>query len=160
MLLCCLIPIAFACQNNLDSATQAEGESLLLRLESLHCEDRSYQTKVDSLWDEVSARLDEKLPRGGTLDAADRANLVKLRNTSLIKMFNVYPLLDTTTRNMVDRAGKVDSSYTVAIKDLHARQEAFEQEQARFLSKLETKAPKLVKTWATKFIATGKGPCR
>jgi hypothetical protein len=150
-----LLPL-FSCQSPLPSALQEEGEALLSRTQALHCEDMGYQEQVDSLWDIVSTHLEKAIPADAMRDV-EKANAVKLRNTSLIKM--VWRDMDAASRKLLDRSGKMDSLIAVRVMDLKVRREQLESEQAKFIDQVAKEAPQAVKDWTKKLIDAGKGVC-
>lgn len=136
---------------------QATGEKLLTISRDIACQQQALAVKTDSLWDGVSSRLSTTLPK--EMLKQDRENMIKLRNTDLIKMFKVYPRLDSFTKRKVEEAGNVDEGIVVNLQALHQKMEANDQAVFAFLGSLEKNSPKAFKKWSKAFDDAKHHPC-
>lgn len=92
---------------------------------SLNCEMERLRGQVDSLWDEMEAYLDKKLP--ADMPPAERKNMVTIRNANLIAMFKAFPKLDTATQQKVSEAGTIDHNIAESMKSVMDRLDKVEQ---------------------------------
>ncbi|MEY3367969.1 MAG: hypothetical protein RI973_1124 [Bacteroidota bacterium] len=82
-----------------------EVESVAWEKHLLDCRMERLKAQNDSLWSEMTAWLDQNLPKD--IPAAERKNMVSTQNAYLLKLFRVYPSLDTAIkariRNMEEK---------------------------------------------------------
>lgn len=136
---------------------QMMGEKLLTTTRDIFCQQSALAVKTDSLWDGVSNRLTSTLPKD--MPKPDRDNMIKLRNTDLIKMFKVYPGLDSITKRKVEEAGKIDEGIVAKLHALHQKMENHDQAVFAFLGGLEKKSAKAYKKWSKAFDDAKHHPC-
>lgn len=84
-----------------------EGEDKTSELDKIYHEATQIQCELLKLrntiavsWDNVNDVLDENLPE--QIPAEERTNILKVRNASLIRMFETYKELDDTVKMKVD----------------------------------------------------------
>lgn len=151
---CSLLLVCCSNENLQDKAT---GEKLLTITRDIVCQQSALAVKTDSLWDGVSNRLTSTLPKD--MPKPDRDNMIKLRNTDLIKMFKVYPGLDSITKRKVEEAGKIDVQIVEKLHALHQKMEANDQAVFAFLGSLEKKSTKAFEKWSKAFDDAKHHPC-
>jgi hypothetical protein len=149
-----LLLVGCATENPQD---QAMGEKLLAVTRDITCQQQALAVKTDSLWDGVSNRLSIVLPKD--MPKSDRDNMIKLRNTDLIKMFKVYPGLDSLSKMKVEEAGKIDEQIVANLHALRQEMEANDQAIFAFLGSLEKKSSKSFKKWSKAFDDAKHHPC-
>lgn len=138
---------------------QKEGTTLLQTSKQLNCTEKRYEFTIDSLWDVVSTRLEKVLP--DTMPPGRRENMVKIRNASLLKQFKIfYTTLDTTSLNLINRSGKIDSLTALKVMALMEKREAHEKKVLDFLMQVEKHNPQAAKKWNENFLKAMQEECR
>ena len=158
MAVCTVFLLGTACQPGEQiKKLEEEGSGILERYRAQLCEQEKLEREAAALWDEVSKNLDARLPKD--MPADERRNMIQIRNTNLIKMFEVYPSLDTTVKTIVEKAGDADDAIVVKLRKI--RQD-LEEEDFRFMKFLEILEPLnagKAKEWKTKLGSIKKSPC-
>lgn len=138
---------------------QSEGKALLVESKYINCTQKRHKHTIDSLWDVVSARLDQVLP--DTMPSGRRENMITIRNANLLKQFKIfYTTLDTTSLNLISRSGKVDSLIALQMVELKVQQETHDKRVSDFLMKVEKQNPHAVKPWIQKFAKAANEDCQ
>lgn len=141
-----------------ESPFETEGESLLAESQQISCTQQRYKHTIDSLWDVVSARLDQVLP--DTMPPGRRENMINIRNANLLKQFKIfYTTLDTTSLNLIGRSGKLDSLIALRMVELKVRLETQDKRVSDFLMKVEKQNPQAAKQWIQKFTKVSDEGC-
>ncbi len=138
------------------SAASGEGDALVSASGELACSQKALAAKLKTLWDSVAVALDQKLPKD--MPADERRNILAVRNTSLIQMFEVYSSLDTAIHRLVEQAGDEDIAIAVQLKGLQDQIQDHEQKVAAFLSGI--KDQKEAADWTRKLTEAKNGPCK
>lgn len=156
--ICCFYVLAPACQpGGRLKALEEESAGVLERYRTSLCEKEKLEIATRSLWDEVSGQLDAQLPTNMPPD--ERRNMIEIRNTNLIKMFEVYPTLDTSVKALIEKAGDADNAIVVQLRQV---QQDLEEAEFRFitlLDKLEKINAGRAMDWKAKLEETKKAPC-
>ncbi len=157
-IICSLFLVITACQPNEKlQATEREGQEILERYRTHLCTVKRLEKETNALWEEVSKNLDARLPKDMPTD--ERRNMINIRNTNLIKMFEIYPLLDTSVQALVEKAGDMDNAIVV---ELQQARQALEEEQFRYinlLDKLEKLHADNIDQWKSRLEEVKKAPC-
>lgn len=114
---------------------QAESEVLLHRGDSLETQHQLINARIDSLWDATTAVLAASIPED--FPPTDREIFLKARNADHIRMFMSFKSLSPDAQAVVDNAGKYDAMLAGQIRELQAKQLAFEMEKTKFLESVE-----------------------
>lgn len=146
--LAALLAGGYACQQQ-EPAVEAEAEALIEEAQRLHCRLQALHEESVALWDAVSARLSEALPAGMPPD--ERRNMLAVRNTGLIQMFEVYPTLDTAVHRIVENAGRADSGLAAQMRAAKDSLDANEARVRSLLARLEAGYPALLPEWKARF---------
>jgi hypothetical protein len=158
VVMCYFFFLAAACQpHGRLKAIEEESAGTLERYCAHLCEKEKLEKATRSLWDEVSGQLDARLPTNMPSD--ERRNMIEIRNTNLIKMFEVYPTLDTSVKALVEKAGDADNAIVVKLRQV---QQALEEEELRFimlLDKLEKMNTSRARQWKSRLEEAKKAPC-
>jgi len=133
------------------------GEGIVRRYQSLLCEKEMLERQTLNLWDEVSSALDARLPRD--MPADERRNMIKIRNTDLIQMFEIYPQLDTSIKNLVEKAGDQDDAIVVKLRQLQAKIETEDINFMQFVADLEKRDRDRADAWKKQMEKTKQDPC-
>ncbi len=152
--LICLALASVACADRqAEMALELFGEKKALdcRMEQLH-------QQADSLWDEVAASLSRALP--ADMPADERRNMIQVRNTGLIMMFQSFPTLDTAIQNQVVAAGKQDEKIAGEMRAVLDQLDAAEQKLNAALEKLEDAAPEKYGQVRSQLQKMEKAACR
>lgn len=94
-----------SCANEPSEQWAQEGVRLQKQLIEAHCAMEQLNGESKQLWDTVVHVMDEQLP--ATMAADERRNMLKVRNASLIRMFEVYPRLPDGVQHQVDEAERI-----------------------------------------------------
>ena len=97
----------------------------------IHCSLDSLRQSISKSWDEVTTSLDNGLP--DETPEEERANMLKVRNASLIRMFETYRDLADSTKQQVDSAEILDQKIAQKIAQHRKRLEILESERHRLL---------------------------
>lgn len=148
--LCLLTGILLAaCGQEAEQPKNEAATALLEQTRMWHCRLTELSKQSKSLWDSVSVAMDQQLP--ADMPADERRNILAVRNMELIQMFQVYPLLDTQVRQLVEMAGDKD----VQIAQLmHAAQDSLERCDSlsqQLLMEINKKSPAELAYWKPMF---------
>jgi len=124
---------------------------------ALECRMEHLKQQNDSLWDEVAASLDQTLPAG--MKADERRNMIQVRNTGLIMMFQSFPSLDTAIQNKVMEAGEQDKKIADEMRAVMEQLAAAEQRLNAALEELENKNQKKYDQIRPQLLEREKAPC-
>ena len=116
-----------------EQALQAEARQLAAGMDSLSCTLRQLEDSTRVLWDGVNAALDENLP--ANMPPIERKNMLAVRNTQLIEMFQNYDSLGESVHRLVREAGVKDEAIAQRVIALKHKQDAQELLFAAFLEK-------------------------
>lgn len=142
------------CSENGDGAPI---ETLLQTKKALLCQMETLQASGDSLWTAVAEALDGQLPKDMKPD--ERKNMINIKNTGLIQMFEVYPTLDPQVQRLVVTAGESDEQ--IALRMKATMEEMAENDQALNLAleKLEQKNKEKFSELKQISMSLSKKPC-
>lgn len=101
------------------------------------------------LWDTVVQVMDEQLPP--KMPADERANMLKVRNASLIRMFETYPTLPENVQKQVDEAEDRDEALAAQMKAQMDSIKHYEERVNRFLAEAAQIHPDSGKAWRGRF---------
>lgn len=127
-----LVLCAAAC-----SSGHAELGQLANEKHRLNCEMEQLKSQADSLWNGMSAYLEQVLPTD--MPAPERTNMVNTRNAYLLTQFRVYPSLDSAIQGKIRVAAQEDEELAEKMKAVMAQHEEAERKLNRTLEKLEGK---------------------
>ncbi len=133
--------------NGAGKATEQVGEGIVRRYQSLLCEKEMLERQTLTLWDEVARGLDARLPRD--MPADERRNMIEIRNTNLIQMFEIYPQLDTSIKSLVEKAGDQDEE-NIETEDINFME---------FVADLEKRDREQAGAWKKQLEKTRQNPC-
>lgn len=142
-----------ACKAEDKRTLEQEAENLLKASVRFHCMLKESNLVTKSLWDSVAQNLDRMLPED--MPEAERRNMMAVRNTDLIKMFKVYPTLDSATRNLVEGAGAEDQELAAKLRSIKDSLDANEEMIRMILVRIEQEAPSRLAEWKKRFDTAG-----
>lgn len=94
--------------SNTQCNNDAKIEALRAERRTLYCEMDMLKRQSDSLWNDLAVRLDRDLPPDMKPD--ERRNMINIKNAGLIRMFEVFPSLDSSIHSLVENAEKMDQA--------------------------------------------------
>lgn len=147
-----------ACGRTTSSADQAELDALFARTRELACLRQELRAELDRLWMTVSDSLDARLPRDMGVD--ERRNMIAIRNADLIRMFEVYPSLDSSIHQLVDWAEEQDVRLAAKIRQWQDQQQAHESEVQAFLLRIEERDALVSRQWRDSLHGVAEAPCK
>lgn len=100
------------------SCKKADGglESIAKEKHSLDCQMERLKAQNDILWNEMTVWLDKNLPKD--IPAAERKNMVSTQNAYLLKLFRVYPSLDTTIKARIQDMEEKDRQLVAEMRKI------------------------------------------
>ena len=126
-------------------AEEARAQPLLEEIRTWKCHLRSLHASSVALWDSVNVALNRELPL--EMSADEKRNVLAVRNSNLIQMFEIYPQLDSGIQRTVQTAGARDSSYAAEMRRAHDSLEVREEQMRELLIELEKADPAAYRTW-------------
>lgn len=152
--LCLLISILVGCRG------VEIPNDLKIIAEELHsktCELQSINLEMDNMWDSVSFQLQVELP--DDMPEQERANMVSVRNASLIRMFKRFDGLPENLQSMVDSAGRADEQAVLRIQQIKSDISELESEKRYIFEALEKVDPRRLVRIKDKFDERVRKPC-
>lgn len=146
-----------ACGRTSPSSDEAKFQALLEQSHDLECARQTLRSELDSLWSRVADSLDARLPTD--MEADERRNMIGIRNAGLIRMFEVYPSLDSSVHHLVDWAEEQDARLAAEIRQWQDQQQAHEAALHLFFGRLEEKNPQQYGQWRDSLNAIPQMPC-
>ncbi len=154
----CLLFLIAGCQpNEAVKAKEQKAEGIIQRYQTLLCEKEMLEQQTRALWDKVSKSLDARLPLDMPPD--ERRNIISIRNTDLIQMFEIYPQLDTSIKNLVEEAGDQDDAIVVKLRQLRTNIETEDINFMHFLADVEKRNSEQADRWKKRLEKAKKEPC-
>lgn len=143
--------------SNTQCNNDAKIEALRVERQTLHCEMEMLKHQSDSLWNAVAVHLDQELPPDMKPD--ERRNMINIKNAGLIRMFEVFPSLDSSIHSLVEHAEKMDQALA---SQMRANMEANHVNEAalnQVLENLEKGNPDKFKKLKQDLEADMRTPC-
>lgn len=128
---------------------EREANEILAELRARHCAMDSLHAISVALWDSVSRELDARLP--ADMPSDERRNMLNVRNTGLIQMFQVYPQLDTNIQQLVVWAGERDDELALALRLAQNSLIKSEQRADSLLVALSREHPDALPDWKARY---------
>jgi hypothetical protein len=138
-----------ACQGGNPDTLESEAAPVLEEALQLQCRLTDLSRRTVALWDSVAAALNGTLP--ADMPADERRNMIAVRNTDLIKMFMVYPSLDSSVHVLVEEAGLADAEFARQMRSVKDSIDANEEKIRRLLAEFENEQPSKLSNWKNKF---------
>lgn len=135
-----------------NTEVQVEGFAIQERLVSSKCAMEQLSRQTELLWDSLEKNLATVLPT--TMPQEERENMLKVRNASLIRMFEAYPGLPGSVKDQVSLAEEGDKNLAALMKSQMDSIKKYEGQAVSFLHKLGETSPDSVRIWQERFAAT------
>jgi uncharacterized protein YdcH (DUF465 family) len=126
-----------------------EGARLQKQLIEAHCAMEQLNGESKQLWDTVVYAMDEQLP--ATMPTDERRNMLKVRNASLIRMFEVYPRLPDAVQHQVDEAERKDQELAARMKAQVDTIKYYENRIDDFIKRVAVSHPDSARIWQLRF---------
>jgi hypothetical protein len=127
-----LLPVVLGC------ADKPKHEATLLELfqkeKKLSCQLSSMKDSITTKWDNINHLLEENLP--AEMPAEEKTNMLKVRNASLIRMFQSYDDVDEGVKMALDKTEQLDLEMAKRIAALKKEVEKIESEKMMLLQKI------------------------
>ncbi|MBK8504988.1 MAG: hypothetical protein IPL46_23905 [Saprospiraceae bacterium] len=107
------------------------------QLDSLNLEMDGLKSANDNMWNQVSQSIEKALP--ADLPAAEKRNLLAVKNADLIQMFQVYDSLGDPIKNQVMEAGKSDQQTAGKMREIMSRVDELNKTLTQNFASLEKK---------------------
>ena len=145
LLVACPLILLFGCGSDSVEPIAARAEPLLEEMRTWKCRLQSLHTSSVALWDSVTIALNQELPP--VMSANEKRNVLAVRNSDLIQMFEIYPQLDTGIQRLVETAGARDSTYAAEMRRVHDSLEIRETRMRALLAEMEQADPAAYQSW-------------
>lgn len=100
----------------------------------LNCQLASMKDSITTEWDSINHLLEENLP--AEMPAEEKANMLKVRNANLIRMFQSYDAVDEGVKMALDKTEQLDMEMTQRITALKKEVQKIESEKMMLLQKI------------------------
>ncbi len=141
--------LASSCADEPSGQLAQEGARLQKQLIEAHCAMEQLNRESKQLWDTVVYAMDEQLP--ATMSADERRNMLKVRNASLIRMFEAYPRLPDGVQHQVDEAERQDQELAARMKAQVDTIKYYEKRIDDFIKRVAVSHPDNAKIWQLRF---------
>lgn len=136
-----------------------ELSSLIESEMNLRCIMDSIRSAVKAEWDVVNEKLDRGVPE--TMPEEEKQNMLKVRNASLIRMFESYAGLDPGIQQAVDHAEEKDRFMAGRVSEINRQLRILEERRYAIFSEMEKKGQLVsVNEWKERYRAGLEDPCR
>lgn len=150
-----LVVIVFACRHAPPMENRLE--QLAKTFHDLDCRQRQLEEAARSSWDGVVEQLNADLPTD--MPAAEKHNMLSVRNASLIRMFESYRELPDSVQELVTQAEQKDNEVVAALNELKAQKLALDKEKRDLFLAIEKRSEKDLSSFRTKFETAKQSPC-
>jgi hypothetical protein len=155
-LLSITLPILFllgSCQNEAPNEIEGACQERIAEAQGLHCRMLELHQQATALWDEANEQLGQSLPL--SMPADERRNMLTVRNTGLIQMFEVYPTLDTAIHRLVEEAGRQDEALAAQMRAVKDSLDQNDEQIRALLSQLQERQPERFSHWKRQYDLLG-----
>ncbi|MCB9339026.1 MAG: hypothetical protein H6577_12925 [Lewinellaceae bacterium] len=127
-----LLFAVFGCEN------KPNEEAALLELfqkeKALNCQLASMKDSITTEWDNINHLLQKNLPTD--MPAEEKTNMLKVRNASLIRMFQSFDDVDEGVKMALDKTEQLDMEMTKRITVLKKEAQKIESEKIVLFQKI------------------------
>jgi hypothetical protein len=150
-----LAPIFLLASCNQEALSTVEGKcaAQIAEARRLHCRMLELHRQAVVLWDQANDQLAQSLPQGMPPD--ERRNMLAVRNTGLIQMFEVYPTLDSAIHRLVEEAGQQDEALAAQMKAVKDSLDQNDEQIRMLLSQLQNRQPERFVHWKEQYDTLG-----
>ncbi len=121
---------------------QPSDEAILLELfqkeKELNCSLSSMKDSISTEWDNINTLLTNTLPPD--MPQQERANMLKVRNANLIRMFQSFDDLDETVKMALRKTEEMDQKMTKRITSLKQESNKIESQKIALFEKINQTA--------------------
>lgn len=115
----------------------------------MNCRLQQLGTRSTVLWDSVTVSLKAVLPP--EMPPEEKRNMLAVRSAGLIRMFQVYPTLDSSVHQVVDQAEQTDQVLASQLRMTHDSLKALNAQAQELLSRIEREDPEAYPLWRSRF---------
>lgn len=133
-------------------------EQLAQAFQDLDCRQATLEAEAISSWDEVVEQLDARLPED--MPAAEKNNMLTVRNASLIRMFESYHELSDSVQALVSRAEQKDKDVVASLNEIKAKRSVLDKEKRDFFLAVEKRSTAKLSTMRKHFDVIRNTPCQ
>jgi hypothetical protein len=121
---------------------QPSDEAILLELfqkeKALNCRLSSMKDSISTAWDDINHLLTNALPPD--MPEQERANMLKVRNANLIRMFQSFDDIDESVKMALSKTEEMDQEMTKRITSLKQEANKIESQKIALFEKINQTA--------------------
>lgn len=133
-------------------------EQLALAFHTLDCRQATLELQSRSSWDGVVEQLDARLPVD--MPAAEKNNMLMVRNATLIRMFETYHGLPDSVQALVAHAEQKDQEIVALLSALETERSALNAQKRNLFLSIEKKLAGKLPALRQQFDSIRNTPCR
>ncbi|MCB0629642.1 MAG: hypothetical protein R2806_25210 [Saprospiraceae bacterium] len=133
-------------------------EQLAQAFHDLDCRQATLEAETSSSWDDVVAQLDARLPE--SMPAAEKNNMLMVRNAGLIRMFESYHELPDSVQALVSWVEQKDNEVVASLNEIKAKRSVLDKEKRDFFLAVEKRSAAKLSTMRENFDAIRNTPCQ
>ncbi|MBR9919491.1 MAG: hypothetical protein GYB31_01550 [Bacteroidetes bacterium] len=133
VIIVCLTFGTLACEN--DTQSREALVDLFREEKKLQCQLASMKDSIVTEWDNMNHMLESQLPP--EMPAEEKNNMLKVRNSSLIRMFQSYEGLNEEVKSALDDLEQRDRKMAERLGELKQEIQRIESEKMLLLQKLQ-----------------------
>ncbi len=107
---------------------------MFLQEKEIRCELATLKDSISYEWDNMNAMLEKKLPPG--MPAAEKNNILKVRNANLIRMFESFDNAGEEVKNALSEVEKKDREMAARIVMLKEKLQEIESRKMELFEKI------------------------
>ncbi|TXF90750.1 hypothetical protein FUA23_04740 [Neolewinella aurantiaca] len=128
-----LLLLTMGCGND------AQAEMALIQLfdeeKELLCDLKAMKQDITAKWDKVNMVLEENLPE--SMPAAEKANMLKVRNASLIRMFESFEEVSSGIKQLLDETEAYDDEMASKVVTMKKEKQRIEDEKMALFDEIK-----------------------
>lgn len=139
----------YCCQAPDNKQFEPQTQRLLADAQRLNCRLQNLGEASTDLWDSVTVSLRQVLPPN--MPPEERHNMLAVRSAGLIRMFKVYPSLDSSIHGLVDQAEQSDQALAEQLRATRDSLKTLNNEVQAMLALIERNHPEDYADWRSRF---------
>ena len=126
--------LLFLCHCARESQEETQLRQLFRQEKDLTCQLATMKDSITTEWDEINRLLEAHMP--AEMTAEERANMLKVRNANLIRMFQSFDQMGDTVKTALSHTEAIDQQMTQRILLLKQQTQDIEAEKMALLQEV------------------------